>query len=73
MVIISYDFEVHTQPEHTPHAGMSAIVSSFETACAPKTPQLANVKKHKSAATSERPTMMTGVLAQQRETRGSEV
>jgi hypothetical protein len=45
-------------------------VSSFDTACAPKTPKLKNVKKHKSVATSERLTIMTGVLAQQRETHG---
>ena len=71
--IVSYDVGINTQPGLTPHAGMSAIVSSWDTACAPKTPKLKNVKKHKSAATSERPTMMTGVLAQQRETHGSQV
>ena len=68
---VNYDSEFDTQPEHTPQAGISAIVSSFDTACAPTTPKLKNVKKHKSAATSERPTMITGVLAQQRQTHGS--
>lgn len=71
--IVSCDLGLDTQPGHTPHAGMSATVSSRDTVCAPKTPRLENVKKHKSAATSERPIMMTGVLAQQRETHGSEV
>jgi hypothetical protein len=68
--IVSYNLGLDTQHEHTPHAGISAIVSSFDTACAPKTPKLKNVKKHKSVATSERLTIMTGVLAQQRETHG---